>query len=371
MSLPPRNTGGPPNLLLFNLATDVDDPILGFTTDWIRELALRAASLDVITMRRGRLAVPANVRVYSLGKERRYSEARRGIRFYRILTGLLMSTRYDGAFAHMAPLFAVMAAPLLRRRKIPLTLWYAHTATPWTLRLGERAADRVVTASAGSFRVPSRKVIVTGHGVDTDRFQPGRVPCEEGFTVAVFGRINPDKGLELLFEAVQLLVEQYGMHDLAVRVVGPVYEEGDGSYRSMLCEQARMLDIERRIVWTGAIHPSCMEGEYHRVDLVINVSRGALDKSVLEAMSCGVPVITSNAATRDLVRSVDEHLVVPERNPGALAAACHYVRGLRPEEREALGRRLRVAVVDGHSLERLAAQLADDLLVRPRMVAGR
>jgi glycosyltransferase involved in cell wall biosynthesis len=357
-------------LLLFNLATDVDDPILGFTTDWIREFALHAARIDVVTMRRGRLAVPANVRVYSLGKERGYSEARRGLRFYRILGRLLMSTRYDGAFAHMATVFAVMAAPLLRSRRIPLTLWYAHTATPWTLRLAERAADRIVTASVGSFPIPSRKLIVTGHGVNTARFEPGRVSREELVTLAIVGRIHPDKGLEVLFEAVQALVEQYGMHDLNVRVIGPVYEQGDSSYQSTLCEQARRLGIEHRIVWAGVIHPTRMAAEYHRVDLVINVSLGALDKSVLEAMSCGVPVITSNAATLDLVRSVDEQLVVPQRDPQALAAACHYVRRLRREERESLGRRLRAAVVEQHSLERLAAQLADDLLLRPRVVIG-
>ena len=55
-------------LLVFNLATDVDDPILGFTTHWIRALARRVEAVQVITMRAGRLDLPNNVRVDSVGK---------------------------------------------------------------------------------------------------------------------------------------------------------------------------------------------------------------------------------------------------------------------------------------------------------------
>jgi len=39
------------NLLLFNLATDADDPILGFTTGWLNRLAAHYTQVDVITMR--------------------------------------------------------------------------------------------------------------------------------------------------------------------------------------------------------------------------------------------------------------------------------------------------------------------------------
>jgi len=114
-------------LLLFNLATDADD-ILGFTTAWINALASRMDAIDVVTMRVGRLAVGANVRVYSVGKELGYSEARRFIAFYRILWRLLRANHYDACFAHMQPLFAILGAPLLKLYRVPITLWFAHGA---------------------------------------------------------------------------------------------------------------------------------------------------------------------------------------------------------------------------------------------------
>ena len=95
-------------ILLFNLATDLDDPILGFTTHWIWALAQRVERIYVITMRTGRVEMPANVQVYSVGKELGYSEPRRLVEFYRHLWRILRHDRIDLCFSHMMPLFTVL-----------------------------------------------------------------------------------------------------------------------------------------------------------------------------------------------------------------------------------------------------------------------
>ena len=96
------------NLLVFNLKTDADDDVLGFTTDWVNALAASCERIFVITMSAGRIAVAENVQVYSIGKEQGYSEPRRATEFYRTLSRLLRNERIDACFAHMMPLFAVM-----------------------------------------------------------------------------------------------------------------------------------------------------------------------------------------------------------------------------------------------------------------------
>src|SRR5438270_12504303 len=113
-------------LLLFNLATDADDPILGFTTRWICALAEQVEFVRVITMRAGRLEVPGNVRVYSVGKEKGYSEPRRVVEFYRILARILRQHNIDVCFSHMIPLFTVLGGPILKAKRIPIVTWYAH-----------------------------------------------------------------------------------------------------------------------------------------------------------------------------------------------------------------------------------------------------
>ena len=145
------------NLLLFNLKTDSSDSVLGFTTAWIRELAKQVDHISVITMCTGKIEVPDNVEVFSLGKEKGYSEPHRALRFYRLLFKILKSRKIDACFAHMTPLFAAMAGPFLKLKSIPQVLWYTHKSVTLTLRLGVFFSDTVLTASDGSFRVSTPK----------------------------------------------------------------------------------------------------------------------------------------------------------------------------------------------------------------------
>src|SRR5215217_951394 len=91
----------PMNLLVFNLATDADDPLLSFSSQWVNRLAARYERVDVITMRAGRLITAENVYVHSVGKEKGYSEARRAVEFYRTLSALRRARPYAACFAHM------------------------------------------------------------------------------------------------------------------------------------------------------------------------------------------------------------------------------------------------------------------------------
>ena len=134
----------PLRLLWFNLATDADATGQGFTTDWLNALAPHCDQIDVLTMRAGRLALDDKVRVYSVGKEKGYTELRRAVEFYRLLSRLLRENDYDACFAHMQPLFAVMGAPLLLpRRRTDHALVHAQSRHPQAaVGRASRAAHR-------------------------------------------------------------------------------------------------------------------------------------------------------------------------------------------------------------------------------------
>ena len=149
-----------PRILLFNLMTDSRDPVLGFATGWIRELARRCESIDVITMYQGELDLPDKVRVFSAGRERGLGKATRLANFYRHLLRRLATRHYDACFAHMMPLFAGLAGPLLTARGIPTVLWYVHRQKSAQLRLGLMMSRRVVSAAATSFPYATDKLRV-------------------------------------------------------------------------------------------------------------------------------------------------------------------------------------------------------------------
>src|SRR4030095_4048346 len=160
------------HLLLFNLVTDACDPILGFTTQWIRELSARVGSIDVITMRGGVIDVPPNVRVHSVGKEHGYSEPRRVLEFYRHLFRILRAQRIDGCFSHMMPVFSALGGPILRARRIPLGTWYAHPSLTLWVRLAHFFSNRMVTSLSHAYPYRKAKLSVIGQGIDTALFAP-------------------------------------------------------------------------------------------------------------------------------------------------------------------------------------------------------
>lgn len=344
-------------LLLFNLVTDADDPVLGFTTVWINALAARCEAVDVVTMQVGRLAVAPNVRVYSVGKEKGYGDARRALEFYRIIFGLLRHYHYDACFAHMIQLFAVMAAPLLKLYRVPITLWYAHKATGRMLRLAEKLVDHVVTASPESFRLASSKLHVIGHGIDTDLFRPlGEPKNTVIFTLISAGRIAPVKRLEIIISAVKALHEQ-GMTDVQLRLVGDAAPP-DAAYDERLRKMVADYQLDESVVFIGGMPYESLVVEYQQADVMVNMSAtGSIDKAVLEAMACGLPVVTANEAFRTMLAPWSDLLFIPPESPEEISVYLKQLAEMSPAERAALGTTLRSLVVEQHSMTHLTDQL--------------
>jgi glycosyltransferase involved in cell wall biosynthesis len=347
-----------PRLLLFNLATDTDDPVLGFTTAWINSLAGYCEYIDVITMRAGSLAVAGNVRVFSVGKEHGYAEPRRLIKFYRVLSSLLAERSYDACFAHMMPLFAILGYPLLQPRRVPITLWYAHKSVTWLLRLAEKLVKRIVTASPESFRIKSSKVMILGHGIDTDAFEPSpeRGPSNQVFTIISVGRISAIKRLELLIEAAKILVED-GVANFQVRLVGGV-PPGGQTYAERLHGLVAEYSLESIIRFAGHVPFERVVTEYQNADVMVNLSMtGSVDKAILEAMSCGLPVITSNEAFNEILRDWGDLLLVPAGKPDVLSTRLRHLMLMPVSDRLVLGKQLRHEVEANHNLSKLAEML--------------
>ncbi len=337
----------------FNLITDADAPVQGFATDWIKALAQHSTYIDVLTMQTGRIDVPENVQVYSVGKEKGYSEPRRAVEFYRLLRQILKARRHDVCFAHMQPLFAVMGAPLLKAANIPTTLWYTHKAVTPKLHLAEKVVHRVVTASPESFRINSPKVRVVGHGINTNCFVPDVTP--EKFTILSVSRLAPIKRIETIIAAAQLLAE--AQLDFQLRIVGNIYPQ-DEHYARQLRKLVGDYRLGHRVEFVGAVPHHEIMREYQQASVMVNMSNtGSIDKAVLEAMACGIPVVTANEAFKSMLTPWREQLLVPMDAPDALAARLWELAQLDMTQRQALGHDLREIVIANHSLDRLAEVL--------------
>ena len=54
-------------LYIFNLATDLDDPLLAFTHDWINASLSEAKNVQVVSTHVGRIDLPPEVHVREIG----------------------------------------------------------------------------------------------------------------------------------------------------------------------------------------------------------------------------------------------------------------------------------------------------------------
>lgn len=345
-------------LLLFNLATDADDPILGFTTAWIRALAERVEFIHVLTMRAGRVAVPSNVQVHSLGKERGYSEPRRLLELYRILARILRQDDIDVCFSHMLPLFTVLAGPILKAKGIPIVTWYAHPKITRLLKISHRLSDRVVASVSTAYPYKHDKLIAIGHGIDTDLFSTDAVTlAEQPPIILCVGRLSPVKNHPILLKAAWLLQRDYGQPFRVVIVGGPA-TSSDKSYVRSLHEQVSQLGLEDSVCFEPAVPMESLPRFYRRCTVAVNMTpTGFGDKVVWEAMACARPCLVANEGFRETLGRYADDCLYSYGDSEELAARLKWLLSLSTNEQAEMGAYFRRRVESMHGLGRLASSL--------------
>ncbi len=233
---------------------------------------------------------------------------------------------------------AVMCAWLRLRRRLPWVCFcHGATAENWRVRFynvveqfARLLADRTVfvaEAQRGGLlaRLVRRRTRVIHNAVDlmtpTRISSPGSVDIrhllglktDDRLAVAV-GRLSPEKGLDVLIDALALDTDPPGQR-LHVALVG------DGPERNRLAERVHRLHLDRCVHLVGH---STAPGDYlMAADLVVLPSRSeGIANVALEAMALGRPLVaTAVGGTPEVVPDGVAGLLVPPDNPAALAAA--------------------------------------------------
>src|SRR5215210_8432376 len=151
-------------LIFLTQSVDPAHPVLAATLPKIRALAARVDEVFVLAQSGSGAGLPANVEVRTFGAGSRLGRA---VRFERELARALPAS---AVVAHMIPVYVLLAAPLVRPRRIPLLLWYTHWKSSTTLRAAEKLASAVVSVDPRSFPLSSAKVRAIGHGIDVNEF---------------------------------------------------------------------------------------------------------------------------------------------------------------------------------------------------------
>jgi len=164
------------------------------------------------------------------------------------------------------------------------------------------------------------------------------------------GRLNAQKGLDLLLHAVSRLPDA----SISLDVVG------DGEHRESLTALAAGLGIADRVRWHGQVDQSRLADFYRRATALVvpSVSEG-LGLVAVEAQLCGTPVVAfDSGGLPDVVQHDRTGILVKDVDAGALAAALESLVA-RPDRGAALGAAARLHALATFAPESVARRYAD------------
>jgi len=160
--------------------------------------------------------------------------------------------------------------------------------------------------------------------VEAVSFDEYNIPSD-AFVVTMVANARPMKGLKYFIKATYELKQDIPLYILLI---------GNGLYSDDIRKLVEASPMKERIIFAG--YRSDSMGLVKQSDLFVlsSIYGEAICKSVIEAMSLGVaPVITDIPGNRGMVIDGESGLVIPRKNPEAIARAIEYMYE-HPEERK-------------------------------------
>ena len=328
---------------------DPGHPALAAVVPKIRALAALVDEVVVLADSAVEGVLPPTCRVNTFRASRRIG---RGLRFETGLARELAGLRGGAVLAHMCPIYAVLAAPLVRPLRIPLLLWYTHWKASRLLRVAERVSTAVVSVDRRSFPLDSRKVHAIGHGIDLTEFPcVAERPPADRLRLLSLGRYSRAKGLHVVVRAVA------ATEGTELDVHGPALTGDERTHRIELEQLVAELAVGGRVRLGGAVSRAEVPSLFATHDALVNNMRaGAPDKVVYEAAAGCLPVLASNPVFDGFL---DPAQRFDREDAEELARCLRSFADLDATARASIGSRLRERVRAGHSVDSWARGILD------------
>lgn len=273
-------------LLILTQTLDKNDPVLGFFHRWVEEFAMHFEKITVICLGKGKIFLPANVSVYSLGKEERVSKLTYLWRFYKYIWTL--RHEYDKVFVHMNQEYVLLGFIDWFLMGKPIYLWRNHAQGNFSTRVAVWLSKKVFCTSPHSFTARFKKTELMPVGVDTEFFKPDPNIARKPNSVLFLGDIRPVKKV---LEFLQWLESTPYIATLA----GPIRDKAYGEL-----VQHRVLH-SKKVKWVGPVTQTEALKLYQSHEIYVNKTPvGSFDKTIVEAAAAGCKLIVDNPDARNL-----------------------------------------------------------------------
>lgn len=196
---------------------------------------------------------------------------------------------------------------------------YNTTGAPLTFA----AADKVLCYTETEKQeliglgIKPEKIEVIHNGIDTNLFVPARESCFDKKKLLWIGRYAKGKGLDYLIDAFSILKAKHP--DATLTLVG------EGPEKDHIAKKVNDLNLQSSVTMKNCVPNSEIVSMYQNSSVFVLPSlEEGVPRTILEAMSCGIPVVCSQLP--QLVDIVDGGgLLVPVKDSQALADAISKV----------------------------------------------
>ncbi len=203
-----------------------------------------------------------------------------------------------------------------------------------------KEADHIIASSETDaqylqylYNCPKEKITIVYPGVDTNLFLPidkvkakKHVGADVHHKLILFvGRIEPLKGIDMLLYALKILLSQHTTIKVCLWIIGGDVSQKKSHWSKELqrLEKLRqLLNMETTVYFVGQKPQHELPYYYNASELVVMPSHyESFGMAAIEAMSCGVPVITTNVAgVTTLFDKRHQQLITSVNNPLLLAS---------------------------------------------------
>ncbi len=158
------------------------------------------------------------------------------------------------------------------------------------------------------------EVYITPFGIDVKKFSPqDNITDTKNITIGTVKRLEEMYGVDLLLRSFATLREDLYEIDSALSERLRLLIVGGGTQIDALRVQARTLKIDEVTSFKGTVANHDVPSYLHKIDIYAALSRfESFGVAILEASSCGLPVVVSDAdGPREVVKDYETGIIVP------------------------------------------------------------
>lgn len=189
-----------------------------------------------------------------------------------------------------------------------------------------------------------REIEITPFGVDIEKFEkiPNLKDLDFELTLGTVKKLEDKYGIDILIKSFALFVGKFP--DLKTRLV----IVGEGSKREELISLSKKLNVFEKCEFVGSVKHEEVPRWLSKLDVFLALSRldsESFGVSVIEAMSCELPVIVSNiGGLKEVVANEETGLIVPNEDSVEVSKKIEYLYQ-NPKQAIELGKNARSEVI--------------------------